>query len=283
MEIEKFTDPGDFLSRTVNFRAQNEVTTQMIGRAAQACLDGRGSQYEYCNWWVVQNEAREVIGLMMHTSPLNLVLSDMPENVIANCVDTVLQDDPDFSGVNAPQKLAKLFIEKFQAKEAQNNRFSLGISLHSYVLGKLRKPDFSSGIARVAVEQDFEIVRRWRQAFIVETEIDTIDNDELTRKAIGSNRIYIWENEGTPVSMASFTPFVETPASKITSIGGVYTPPDQRKRGYASSIVAFLSEFLIDQGLTVMLYTDAKNPTSNKIYIDLGFEYVQTNDNWNRG
>lgn len=282
MKIERFTDPEEFLTRTVNFRAQNEITTQMIGRAAQAFLNGRGAQYEYANWWIVQSDTDEVIGLMMHTSPLNLVLSDMPENAIPSCVDAVLRDDPDFSGVNAPQHLARIFIEILQAKETQNIRFSLAISLHSYVIGKLIEPNYSHGNARIADEQDFEIVRKWRQAFITETEIDTVDNDEVTRKAIESKRIYIWESDGTPVSMASFTPFVETPASKITSIGGVYTPPDQRKKGFASSIVSFLSDFLMNQGLRVMLYTDAKNPTSNKIYTDLGFEYVQTNDNWNR-
>jgi predicted GNAT family acetyltransferase len=55
----------------------------------------------------------------------------------------------------------------------------------------------------------------------------------------------------------------------------VYTPPEKRNRGYASSLVAALSQHLLDGGRKFcFLYTDLANPTSNKIYRALGYEHV---------
>jgi uncharacterized protein len=63
----------------------------------------------------------------------------------------------------------------------------------------------------------------------------------------------------------------ETP--NTVGIGAVYTPPQFRKRGYASVAVATLSQQLLDSGRrSCFLYTDLSNPTSNAIYARLGYE-----------
>jgi uncharacterized protein len=55
----------------------------------------------------------------------------------------------------------------------------------------------------------------------------------------------------------------------------VYTPPEKRKHGYASDCVAALTQHLLDSGYkTASLYTDLDNPTSNKIYMEIGYEPV---------
>ena len=60
-----------------------------------------------------------------------------------------------------------------------------------------------------------------------------------------------------------------------SAIGGVYTPPDCRNRGYASACVAELSRRLLDEGRAFCcLYTDASNPTSNSIYQKIGYKLV---------
>jgi predicted GNAT family acetyltransferase len=55
----------------------------------------------------------------------------------------------------------------------------------------------------------------------------------------------------------------------------VYTPPELRGRGYASALVARVTQHLLDGGRDYcFLYTDLANPTSNKIYVNVGYEYV---------
>ena len=65
------------------------------------------------------------------------------------------------------------------------------------------------------------------------------------------------------------------PTQHGIGVGGVYTPPELRRRGYASSCVAALSQRLLDAGFEYCtLYTDLSNPTSNDIYQQIGYRPV---------
>ncbi|MGI6617918.1 MAG: GNAT family N-acetyltransferase [Saccharofermentanales bacterium] len=56
-----------------------------------------------------------------------------------------------------------------------------------------------------------------------------------------------------------------------TGSGFVYTSPYFRGKGYASSILAQLSQMALDKGFKkCALYTDLSNPTSNSIYTKIG-------------
>jgi predicted GNAT family acetyltransferase len=58
-------------------------------------------------------------------------------------------------------------------------------------------------------------------------------------------------------------------------IGPVYTPPEQRRRGYAGACVGALSQLLLAEGRDFcVLYTDTSNPTSNHVYQMLGYQPI---------
>jgi hypothetical protein len=58
-------------------------------------------------------------------------------------------------------------------------------------------------------------------------------------------------------------------------VGPVYTPPDLRRRGYATALTAAVSADLLAAGKRFcFLYTDLANPTSNRIYMSIGYEPV---------
>ena len=64
-------------------------------------------------------------------------------------------------------------------------------------------------------------------------------------------------------------------------IGPVYTPPELRGHGYASNLVAGVTQRQLDAGRDyVFLFTDLANPTSNKIYQDIGYQPVNDIDEW---
>ena len=55
----------------------------------------------------------------------------------------------------------------------------------------------------------------------------------------------------------------------------MYTPPAWRGRGYGSAVTAAVTAERLASGRRFcFLYTDLANPTSNKIYVDLGYQPV---------
>ena len=80
----------------------------------------------------------------------------------------------------------------------------------------------------------------------------------------------------------------ETPAGDVVSCAGttgrtvhgirlnyVYTPPELRGNGYASTLVRDLTRSLLDGGRSfVFLHADRANPTATALYERLGFEHV---------
>jgi len=71
--------------------------------------------------------------------------------------------------------------------------------------------------------------------------------------------------------MAGITREMQT----VSGIAHVYTPPYFRGRGYASSCVAQLSQLILDKGFAkCVLYTDLANPTSNSIYMKMGYRAI---------
>ena len=65
------------------------------------------------------------------------------------------------------------------------------------------------------------------------------------------------------------------PTPNGVRIGPVYTPHELRGRGYASALTAWVSAERLELGRSFcFLYTNLDNPTSNRIYMDIGYEPV---------
>ena len=66
-----------------------------------------------------------------------------------------------------------------------------------------------------------------------------------------------------------------------TRIGPVYTPPHVRRLGYASALVAEVSQLQLDTGRRIcFLFADRANLTANHIYQAIGYEPVRDVDEY---
>ncbi|WP_051287548.1 GNAT family N-acetyltransferase [Paenibacillus taiwanensis] len=98
---------------------------------------------------------------------------------------------------------------------------------------------------------------------------DTLDQMPLAARLISSGHLFGWVTDGEFVSIANIT--FRSPRHGV--INSVYTPPEHRKRGYASALVASLCDVLLNkENLTPILYADTANPHSNKVYQGIGFK-----------
>jgi len=121
---------------------------------------------------------------------------------------------------------------------------------------------------------DRELLIDWADAFNDEVRAGAPHGDTAkgvdARLASATAGFMVWE-DGQPVSMAGWGG--ATPNG--VRVGPVYTPPELRRRGYASAVTAAASESQLAAGRRFcFLYTDLANPTSNRIYMDIGYEPV---------
>jgi len=124
------------------------------------------------------------------------------------------------------------------------------------------------------VDTDAELLVAWSVAFQKEALPNEVNPDQARRTVllgIQDQRLYVWEDGGRPVSEAMAT----RPTPHGISIGLVYTPPELRRRGYATALVAELSQRMLDSGREFCtLFTDLANPISNSIYQKIGYQPI---------
>jgi predicted GNAT family acetyltransferase len=90
-------------------------------------------------------------------------------------------------------------------------------------------------------------------------------------RRIETGSVWFWVDEaGQKVHLTAANP----PSFGVARVGPVYTPPERRGQGWASSAVAEVSRRLLAEGARVCLFTDQANPTSNRIYTALGYRPV---------
>jgi predicted GNAT family acetyltransferase len=155
------------------------------------------------------------------------------------------------------------------AVEGVGRSASVGMRERILVLHDYLAPRAVAGAARLTGEADSDLVVAWLDQFMVDAGILAVDNRSAERASRG--RLWLWEVDGEPVSMAGHAPIISTPSGEVARVGPVYTPEPLRGHGYGSAVTAAVTEHLLPRAGTVMLYTDASNPTSNAIYERLGY------------
>lgn len=158
-------------------------------------------------------------------------------------------------------------------------RVSQHLRLHE--LGQLVRSAPVPGTLQALTEDEVDLATGWFGAFTGDADEqagrprDTSARDvpgraEMLRR-LRAGGLWFWINEaGKPVHLTAVSP----PAYGVARVGPVYTPPDQRGRGWASNAVAEVSQRTQATGARVCLFTDQANPTSSKIYTALGCQPI---------
>lgn len=198
-------------------------------------------------------------------APLRLILEDL--------LDYTASFDPEsppghITGVTGQSTPALAFARLWQ--ERTGKPFKAGKSLRIYELRQVTPPMGVPGHLRPGRDDEVDLLADWILNFNIDANLSpsTSEVRELAERRIDSGDLFIWENEGRPVSMAAKT----RPSSHGITISLVYTPRGLRNRGYASACVAALSQQMLDAGWEFCtLYTDLANPISNSIYQRIGY------------
>jgi uncharacterized protein len=222
-----------------------------------------------------------IVAAAIQTPPRNVVLSETDDlAAIEPFVDGLAAGDRTIvPGVVGPPEAAAAFARRWT--DRTGIRHEVEMRERIFRLTALRAPRPAPGAMRTARLDDRDLLVRWldafgREAFPPGTYFPDA-GETIDRWLTGGYRtLYLWD-DGGPMSMCGVGG--ETPNG--TRIGPVYTPPERRGRGYASSLVAGASQAQLDRGRRFcFLYTDLANPTSNHIYQEIGYEPVRDADSY---
>ena len=178
---------------------------------------------------------------------------------------------PDVPGLIGEKQMVECLAE--QLVDFQNKSIQIKMKQGVYGLKQVKKKAGNNGIFRRIELKEQGLIEDWVYCFCEEVNL-SITKEEAVHTAaelIESQRLFGWEVEGQLVSMAAVT----RPTKHNITINFVYTPKAERKKGYALNCVSALSQYMLDNGYaTTSLYTDLANPTSNKIYQEIGYELI---------
>jgi hypothetical protein len=173
------------------------------------------------------------------------------------------------SGVNGARRFSEPFARAFA--DIAGARPEVRRDVRVSELRAVLRPRTPEGRFRRATVADRRVLEPWLLAFADEIDepASAADVAAVAERTLGQGDLVVWEAAGAVVSMAAVTR--RTPWS--SSIGYVYTPGPLRGRGYASAVVADLSQRELDAGQRYCsLLADLANPTSNRIYAAIGYE-----------
>ncbi len=212
----------------------------------------------------------------LRTPPWNLLATEIDPASARQLVAKWLQEDPELPGVSGPRAAARPITEAWRQHTGGEARCRLREL--AYVLDRVTEPRRPApGTLRTVRDDELTLAREWMRAFGRETKALPDDRADLIIEARAADRcLYVWDDDG-PCSLLATTP----PVAGTVRIGPVYTPPEHRRRGYAGTAVAAASrEALAGGARHCALYTDVTNPTSNKIYAEIGYRQVGEHEEW---
>ena len=275
LTLERPGDPATFKSIAAPFLCAHEAENNVAIGITEALIAGRDYGPTYFG---VVRDAGQVVGVAMRAGLYVIVTTGTRADALPLLIDDAVRTTPDAPGIVGAKELARRAVELWTKKTAQ--RAHVQMAERIYRLARVIRPRPAAGHIRVATLSDLDLVASWFHAFVLEAQ-PWLDDSLGTSRAnaerwIRSGWFRVWDDAGV-VSMAGASG--ATPHG--VRIGAVYTPPDKRGRGYASNLVAAMSQEQLDSGRTFcFLYTDLANPTSNKIYMDIGYEPVIDVDQW---
>ncbi|MFN3429230.1 MAG: GNAT family N-acetyltransferase [Candidatus Sericytochromatia bacterium] len=213
------------------------------------------------------------------TTDLNLIVSRGTGQAAAAIVAALRERGVPVPGIVGPAEDVDALVAAWTA--ASGAPPGAVIDQMLYALREVVWPTGVPGRMRPMTEDDVELVTGWIWGFHRDAlphepyAMDAARDNALARPAAGST--YLWELEdGVPVAMAALA----RPTQRGVTVNAVYTPPEHRRHGYASALVAALSDEGLKRGKDFcVLYTDLANPTANGIYQAIGYKPVSRSKN----
>ncbi len=272
MEFKQYADVHDFAVQAEPVLAAGEDVYSLFFGVLQAIKAGR---YDDPFMATIEEDGK-VLALIQMTPPhpLNLIIVDEKrlEESLDLLINKLVQFEIEVSSVISLKSWAYRFARKWQAQTGIGHRLLMDQGL--YRLDEVNEAlQQSPGSWRLANEEDCPLIEGWFTIFEEDTGLPITPLEDVKKRVasfVSEREVFLWEHEGKVVSMMKKS----RPTQHGVTVSFVFTPHEERKKGYARTMVAACSTELLKNYDFCVLYTDLMNPTSNKIYQEIGYKRI---------
>jgi predicted GNAT family acetyltransferase len=285
VDLTRFDSADALLDAAGDFLAEREAEHNLPLGILITLRDQPGV-YREAPYLGVVRDAGAVALVVVQTPPRGLILSEpgVATERIAATVLAVVGDlatvSPDLTGVSGPKSTVEPFVAAWSSATGRPARLAMAERI--YRLSRVIPPPPVPGTWRFADVRDRAFLLEWFTAFRDEAmSVEPTAGEAEAMVDLWVRRdgrdAYLWEVGGRVVSLV--VAGARTPNGR--RIGPVYTPPGERRRGYATALTAVASQDQLDRGSRFcFLFTNLANETANAIYRRIGYQPVTDIDRY---
>jgi len=272
MELIKFADVNEFALRAEPILSTREDVHSLFLGVLHAIKAGR---YENPFMATIEEDG-EVLALFQMTPPhpLNLIFTD--EDRLQECMDLIIRKLFEFevgiSSIISLKPWAFLFAKKWEEKTGMTHKLLMDQGI--YRLDDVNEAlEDGPGSWRFADEDDCPLIEKWYSLFEEDAGLSYTAIEDVKKRVasfVEQQEVFLWVDDGKVVSMMKKA----RPSERGVTVSFVFTPREERKKGYARTMVAAGTKELLKEYKFCVLYTDLMNQTSNKIYHEIGYQRI---------
>lgn len=271
MKIIKYTDANEFYDKVVSFLEKDEAVNN-LALGILSNLRNNENSYGKIKPFLALLEDGEIIKLVMiMTPPYNLqILGGGSNEVLTYAIDYLINENIEVPGIIGRKELCADIVNIWAEKSSFKPEISMDQRI--YRLDQVNNTHDSKGCFKIADKEDSKTLVKWLMEFnkYIGENPDKDKAEKQIKNLINKERAYLWVDK-VPVAMV----LAGRETKNGITVSGVYTPEKFRNNGYATSCVAKVSKLLLEEGFKFCtLYTDLSNPTSNSIYMKIGYEPI---------
>jgi len=268
--------PGDEPQLESYLRPRLSSSMFLLNNVRKAGLEDLGQRY--AGTYAAYIQGRNISGVVAHfwNGMLHLQSDDHLHDLVRAAINASGRTVSGLIGLREQVELAEAFLQIDPTKV----RLSEVEGLYLLELDEIRVPDELANdewVVRHIQPQDKDLITEWRVGYNLEA-LNEADGPKLREKisadierAIGDRTSWILEVEGRPVSSTSFNARIK----EAVQIGGVWTPAEFRRRGFARAVVAASLLEARNEGIEkAILFTGDDNLPAIKAYTALGFQRI---------
>lgn len=272
-------EPGEESAVEAFLALRPNSTIFLRSNLLRAGLGDRDSGRPFTGTWAGAFDGRRLVGVAALFWNGNVILSaERHAGFLARTLAELRPGDT-IQGILGPHDEVVDARRALNLDDAPTSLVSREI-LYALAIEHLQLPEpLRTGevVVRAPTDDEMPRLEDWRMDYVMEalrmpdTPEARADQRAYLDRYQRDGHHFVAVRDGELVSYSAFNATLPD----VVQVGGVWTPPPLRARGYARSVVAGSLQIARDRGITrAVLFTDEQNPAAQASYAAIGFRRV---------